>query len=132
MKDLAYQIIANFAENGSDIKLICDIEELSFPLKKSVSLGIILNELLTNSLKYACKNQETNWIEIFIEKKSSNGNEVLVFSYKDPGKEIENMNFNTATKSLGLKLIQMLCQQLKGKFTYTFQEGNIFLFQFPL
>jgi two-component sensor histidine kinase/ligand-binding sensor domain-containing protein len=132
LNDLAVQIISNFSKNSSEIDLICEIEPISFPLKKSVTLGIILNELITNSLKYACKTKETNRIEIKVKKVIEEENEILIFQYQDLGNEIKDMNSKIISATLGLRLIQMMTIQLKAKLTYSHNKENCFLFYISL
>ncbi|MFN8316926.1 MAG: histidine kinase dimerization/phosphoacceptor domain -containing protein [Chitinophagales bacterium] len=132
LQDLAVQIISNFSKNKSEIDLICEIEPISFPLKKSITLGIILNELITNSLKYACKTKETNWIEIKVKKVIEGENDVFIFQYRDLGNEIESLNNNSISTSLGLRLIQMMATQLKAKLNYAHTKENCFLFHISL
>ena len=92
------------------------------------SVGLIVNEILTNSLKYAFPDSRKGIISIAL--KNNNGNaEVEIF---DNGVgvsedfEIEN------SKGMGLQLVNMLTQQLDGKIVVKQENGTRFNLIFPL
>ncbi len=79
-------------------------------------IGLILNELITNSFKYAFKENTPGEITISIIE-ISEGRFCLI--YTDNGSGIpDNININKSN-SLGLELISILTEQLTGKMHYT-------------
>jgi len=91
---------------NADIKVNIDTN-IELPLKKAVYLGIIINELVTNSYKYAF-DKKSGEISIKLYKKG----EKYTLIVSDNGKGFDSELVNT---SLGLKLIKMLIiQQLEG------------------
>jgi two-component system, sensor histidine kinase PdtaS len=76
-------------------------------LKTLVPLGLMINELMTNSVKHAFKQNETNKIEISILKEN---NDYFSFSYKDSG----TWNNEKDQNGFGLDLIEMLVNQMEG------------------
>ncbi len=111
LKDLEYFF------NNPNIKIESDIN-LTLPLKEAVYIGIITNELITNSFKYAFKNQNKGTIKIKLYKQ--NGKKIL--EVLDDG-----IGFEESQKkdSLGLKLIYMLAKnQLRGKIIFDTQNGT--------
>jgi len=91
---------------GSNIHLETKINA-SLPLRKAVYIGIIINELVTNSYKYAFDTKE-GIISITLYKKK----QVYHLIISDNGK---GFIYTTENESLGLKLIQTLIkEQLKG------------------
>ncbi|MBL4654004.1 MAG: GAF domain-containing protein [Flavobacteriales bacterium] len=87
-----------------------DIEPLSFDIETSVPLGLILNELIANTLKHAFLDQ-IGAVEVGLKKK---GNDV-VFSIKDNG-----IGFDVMKKhdTLGIELIHTLTSQLDGRIDF--------------
>lgn len=82
--------------------------QITLDINKSLYLGIILNELFTNSFKYAFKEGEGN-IEISLKQKDGKYH----FEYKDDG---VGFSQETDQKTFGLKLIKNLVKdELKGK-----------------
>ena len=89
-------------------------------------LGLILNELITNSYKYAFKFNFNPKLTISILK--TNQNYKLV--YTDNGKGIpDNMDFENSG-TLGLELIKILSDQLQGNVSYEKTDLSTFTINF--
>ena len=112
-----------------DRKVLVNIEmpDKIFDIDTAVPLGLIINELLTNSYKYATEKNKISQISITLEDKG-NGDFILIFS--DNGKGIkEGVNFENAT-TLGLRLIKGLASQLGGKGSYSNINKSTFTITF--
>ena len=97
--------------NNPNIKITTEID-LNLKLKEAVYIGIIINELVTNSFKYAFDKGQKG--EITIKLYSQNGKNVL--EVMDNGKGFDK---NSKSDSLGLKLINILAKsQLNGKIIF--------------
>lgn len=90
-----------------------------------IPVGLILNELISNSYKYAFSEIKNALISIHMTIKDGNF-ELLV---KDNGKGF-NDNFNEDSNSLGLQLIKMLSEQLNGKCKFSNENGAKFELKF--
>jgi two-component sensor histidine kinase len=96
-----------------EIDVSCD-SDLYLGVEKTTPLGLIINELISNSVKHAFDDIQTSKIEISLVK---NGQE-YTFTYSDNGKGYVN-----ATESLGALLIKTLSEtQLKGIYTISSDE----------
>lgn len=95
---------------------ISSIIEVSLDLEKSIYLGIIINELVINSLKYAFSNNKGE-INIILKK---DGNKTI-FIYKDNGK---GFDYNQKKEeSFGLTFIESIIQnELKGSIKVESQD----------
>jgi two-component sensor histidine kinase len=99
------------------ISIHCD--EIMLSIDQSIPIGLIINELITNSIKYAFagdKNME-NTIDISIIQKDK----IISFNYIDNG--IGYNEKEISKTSIGLKLIKMLVQELQGNFTINAKNG---------
>ncbi|WP_439130993.1 histidine kinase dimerization/phosphoacceptor domain -containing protein [Polaribacter sp.] len=92
---------------------------------KKTILGLIINELITNSYKYAFTNTTKNVITISIYEKDNN----YLFSYKDNGQGFDYENLDK-TKSIGLNLIFRLVNQLGEEAEINTKEGVHISFSF--
>jgi len=112
MEEYIDSLLGDIEESMCDTHYNIEIEteiEASLPLRKSVYIGLIINELVTNSYKYAFENIEKGLIYISLFKK----NQEYILTIKDNGR---GFLYNEESKSLGLKLIQALVsEQLKGE-----------------
>ncbi len=109
LKDVGDFQIKSLYQSG--ISFECFSPAINLPVNVTVSLGFLLNELITNSIKHAFKGIELPVIKVSIEQKE-NGN--IVFEYRDNGAGLPE-NFNAdKLDSLGVLLIKISAQQLKG------------------
>ena len=111
VENLAKNILYSFVGHESNIKLNLDIEKVFLNLDPAISCGLIINELLSNSLKHAFPGNKKG--EITIALYADSGQIKLVVSDNGIGipREIDFKN----TESLGLQLVIILVQQLGGK-----------------
>ncbi|WP_154806491.1 sensor histidine kinase [Sulfurovum lithotrophicum] len=92
--------------------------DLALPLDTMVQLGLILNEMITNSLKYA-KNPQGLQIDISMTQTS----EGYLFNYKDNGIEYLDTDQMTQQKGLGMRLIELSTQQIEGRLEIYYMNG---------
>lgn len=88
-------------------------------IDRAIPIGLILNELLTNSLKYAFADQDKG--EIFLILKHTGGNVEL--EYRDTGVGFHLDGAQNKQSGLGLKLIDMLSMQLHAKLSFETENG---------
>ncbi|MCD6067446.1 MAG: hypothetical protein K0S33_2272 [Bacteroidetes bacterium] len=93
-------------------------EELHFEIDRMIPIGLILNEIISNSLKYAFPKKE-GVIRISLHKKENEfelqaGDNGIGF-----GDDFDYKN----SKSLGMQLIHMLSEQLAGKISVSNKKG---------
>jgi len=112
-----------------DIETSINIDSIVMHTKTLSPIGIILNELITNSMKYAFKDVEGPKIEISLTTNDLNN---AILTYADNGKGIpESIHFNQSS-GFGMQLIGMLIQQLRGKGEIIRNEKPMIRIKFPL
>jgi two-component sensor histidine kinase/PAS domain-containing protein len=124
--ELANIILSSMNDEGKAIEFKTNIQVEDLSINHGVPLGIIFNELITNSVKYGFKNQEDNIISISVKP---DGNNISVV-YEDNGIGIEDFE-NAATKSLGFTLIRSLMEQIDAEYTYATEANFKLSFHFP-
>ncbi len=113
--------------NTTDFKVIKQIDDFSLNPKKLFPLGIILNELFTNSIKYGMNKGGTTTIEISLTASNNN----ITLSIKDTGNGFpEDFNIETS-KGFGLMVVNILTKQLKGSFNHAYENGSRITITFP-
>ena len=104
-----------------------DLEDLQLDLNTSIPCGLIINELITNSFKYASAENKTLRIDI----KMHRHHQTVELEVRDNGKGLfENTQQNK--HSLGLELINSLCEQIDGTHQFTNDNGLVFNLSFNL
>jgi|GEM_PF-1894863 len=125
--DLVESIYSSLGINFRKIKLDIKVKGIKININKAIPCGLIINELVSNSLKYAFKDMEKGTITITFY----NNKENYVLSVKDNGIGIpKNINVNN-TNTLGLKLISTLNDQLEGNLNIISKNGTEVKITFP-
>lgn len=117
MNRLSGILLAMFS-SGQNVKVEIRAKKEILPLEVMIQLGIMVNELLTNSIKYAFK--EDGGV-IIIELSCHDGH--CVFVYSDDGIGVEEPDKLAGRKSLGIKLIHLTAKQLGGSVKISSPEG---------
>jgi PAS domain S-box-containing protein len=118
IKSLINDLMYSYDADSRNIKSVVDTDNFLFSIETVQPLGLIINEIISNSLKYAFKNRE-GIILVKLEKIGSN-NFKLTISDNGIGFP-ENIDFKN-TSSLGLQLVNELVKQLDG--TIELNRGN--------
>jgi two-component sensor histidine kinase len=112
----------------SKVKLAIDIPEIELGIDTAIPLGLLINETITNSLKYGIKDDSEGEIHIELKKEDEND---YVLTIGDNGIGISEAVDPKTTKSLGLKLIYNLARQLKGSITRDWsRKGTNYIIKF--
>lgn len=98
-----------------------------FDIDTSISLGLILNELITNSYKHALLNQQDLNLQIKVETLDK---AYFRMTYSDNGKAMDIPFEEAIKKGFGLRLASRLSKQLQGNFEYAYKDGNQFSVNF--
>ncbi|WGF92982.1 tetratricopeptide repeat-containing sensor histidine kinase [Aequorivita marisscotiae] len=107
------------------VKIECAMDHLNLDVDTAVPIGLIVNELLTNALKYAFPEGTQGKINISLSKQ----NEELFLKVSDNGIGKTKGSKPKGT-GFGTQLIQLLTQQLNGTITEENTQGTTVLFNF--
>jgi two-component sensor histidine kinase len=125
--DLIRDISCVFQKASQKINTKLMFPETRLDIDTAVPLGLILNELLTNSFKYAFGDGTEGSIRLEVQT-ASPGNYILFYSDSGPGMP---PGFDLKkSKSLGLRLIYRLSSQLGGHAEYRADKKNMFIIHF--
>ena len=112
----------------SRVKCIVDMDHLELDINVGIPCGLIINELVSNSLKYAFPDGRDGIIRVGINIRED-GNYVLYS--EDNGVGLSNeINFFNAP-SLGLQLVNALAKQIHGTIEMTHSQGTKVKITFP-
>lgn len=116
-----------FSQGTGKIKKELEIEDISLNMDKAIPCGLIINELVTNSVKHAFPDGEGT---VTIRLASKDGEIQLIVADDGIGFP-ENLDFKN-TDTLGLKLVNILVHQIEGEITLKRNRGTIFEIIFNL
>jgi len=125
---LTRNLFTTYGVSTARIKLNIDIKNVSLPLDNAIPCGLIINELVSNSLKHAFPTNKQGKIKIALHPINKNKWELIV---SDNGVGIpEDIDFRN-TESLGLHLVTILAEdQLRGEINLNRTEGTEFKIKF--
>jgi two-component sensor histidine kinase len=125
LEKLVYDILYTYGIKIGTIKVQLDIEDIDLNMDTAIPLGLIINELVTNTIKYAFPQNEGT---ITIKLKSLPENIEITIADNGIGlpKDIKLENPET----LGLQLVQTLTKQLDGKLKLNKDNGTEFKITF--
>ncbi len=125
LPSLVDEIVANFP-NSRSVKIEKKIDDFILDVKKLQPLGIIVNELLTNIMKYAFMGRSDGLITLSVALKDNRVSLII----QDNGNGMpESIDFEKST-GFGLKLVGMLIKQLKGSTQIRRQNGTKIILAF--
>ena len=109
------------------ITLCCEMEALELDVDMAIPIGLIVNELITNAMKYAFPDNRSGKIIITLKEVDA----LLHLTVKDDG--IGKMsNLRAEGTGFGTQLIELLTRQLDGKMKLIDTEGTMVYFEFQL
>ena len=128
VQELAEYLIRSIKGTSSNITLDIDIPDLKLNIDTAIPLGLLINEAVTNALKYGIVDESKG--EILIKLSKDEKNEYLLHIGDDGVGFPETVSYKT-TNSLGLKLIHNLVRQLQGSIKRDFsKKGTHYIVRF--
>ncbi|MBO6622775.1 MAG: sensor histidine kinase [Balneola sp.] len=127
IKELSEIILSSMNEENKSIDFKTDISVEQLSINQGVPLGIIFNELITNSVKYGFEKQDGNEITIIVRPRGKN----IEVVYSDNGIGIKDFE-TSSEKSLGFTLIKSLMQQIEAEYDYETESQFKLTFEFPV
>jgi PAS domain S-box-containing protein len=127
ISDMAGELVHTYSKDNR-VHINIETSDLFLNINSAIPCGLILNEVLTNALKYAYPGGEKGSIQIKFETRKDGRFELVV---QDNGigipAEIDFDNLNT----LGFRLIMKLAEQLKGNIEIERENGTALHLIFP-
>jgi two-component sensor histidine kinase len=108
------------ADTGSRIGFEKTIEDIHLAVTQAVPLGLIMNEAITNAIKYAYASEECGIIRIVLKRMSQ---EQVMLAIEDNGRGLQNDFDLGKVHSLGMSLMKGLSKQINGIFEITNNKG---------
>lgn len=113
-------------DDSKEIEIHLDLPDIQLHINQSVPIGLLFNELLTNTYKYAFTDRESGNITISMKRQGDR----ISCIYSDDGVGVqEHTNFENSTH-LGLMLIKLQLQQLESEYYLETENGYKLEFSF--
>lgn len=127
VQSLSGNIARTYANQQQKVQFDFKIDDAYLPIDTAIPCGLIINELISNSFKYAFKGRDKGSIGIYFDKLENDKHQLTVC---DDGMGISDSLDITKTRSLGMKIIHKLVKQLDGELETDFNKGTKFIITF--
>lgn len=128
VQELSEYLIRSIKGLDSKVQLKIDIPEIKLGIDTAIPLGLLINEAVTNALKYGFADDQEGEIYIALKKEIDKH---YVLNIGDNGVGFPDTISYKNSKSLGLKLIHNLTRQLKGSIQKdTSKKGTNYIIRF--
>jgi PAS domain S-box-containing protein len=124
---LVQNLVYSYEMQNSNIKLNTEVDNIMLNLDQSIPCGLIVNELISNALKYAFKGRKRG--EINVEVKQGKDDYISI-TVADNGVGLPEKFDYKNTDSLGLQLVVTLTEQLSGNIKLFRKKGTKFTIAF--
>ena len=123
---LIEDIINSYNINTNKIKTTLELGNYNLGIETAIPVGLIINELVSNSLKHAFNGYDKGEIKIILEKNM----DTYTLTVKDNGIGLPDGFNYEETSSLGILLINSLVNQIEGKMTVKVNGGTMVIIEF--
>jgi PAS domain S-box-containing protein len=127
IEDLSQSLFEFYEVDSTQISLEIDGKDVFLDIDTSVPCGLIINELVSNSLKHAFPDDRKGNVQITLHPIN---NEVFELAISDNGIGTREGLDIKNTKSLGLKLVDVLVRQINGNIKCNRTRGTEFIIKF--
>lgn len=126
--ELVQYLIHTYDFKRRNTDLIIQGKEIQLDVDKAIPLGLIVNEIVTNALKYAYIESEVPRLIITLSEPRP---DELMLEVSDNGAGMKDTSHLESRQSFGLKMVKTLAKELKGKCEFHFQNGTTFILTIP-
>ncbi|UCH93563.1 MAG: PAS domain S-box protein [Candidatus Aminicenantes bacterium] len=129
IQSLIMHLFKSYLLEPGKVRLKMEVKEILLNLDTAIHLGLIINELVSNSLKYAFPGKRKGTIEVYLDK--INGEEdknILIIS--DNGVGISESVDLQCDSHLGMRIIHSLVKKLRGDIDIDGKDGATFTIKF--
>jgi len=127
LQKLVPRLVSAFC-GGRRIGCTVDVQDVSLIIDQAIPFGLILNELVTNSVKHAFNDRDSGEINVFVRRVDGS----IQADVTDDGVGLPAGFDIEGTNTLGMQLIVQLARQLRGELQVGTGAGTSFTLVFPL
>ena len=126
LSNLTNDLISTYQVQEDKIELKLDLQEVAIALDQAIPCGLMINEIITNALKYAFPNNMKGTVLISMREEK----EIVTLCVEDNGIGLPKGFNYLESETLGLQLVATLVEQLEGTLILESDKGTKFLITF--
>ncbi|MFN0031335.1 MAG: PAS domain S-box protein [Flavobacteriales bacterium] len=128
IRTIVSSLVQSYSNNGTRVELLQEFDEVYLGIDQSIPCGLVVNELVSNAMKYAWHGRDKGKLNILLRQKPNNRIEITI---ADDGVGLPPSFHYAKTGSLGIQLVYTLVEQLDAKLDVkTNSKGTTFKMAF--
>lgn len=127
-QSLVSEVVSSYGIDQTRIRIEFDVEPIHIELDRAIPCGLILNELLSNALKYAFPGGRAGVISISLRQREGR----IRLAVEDTGVGLPETRSPRKRQSLGLGIVDTLSKQLRADLEIASGQGARFVLQFAV
>jgi two-component sensor histidine kinase len=128
VQELVEYLIHSYGFDERKLQFILQSETIQLDVDKAIPLGLIINEVVSNALKYAYADHMNPTLNIEMTVADPNELKLVI---KDNGPGISEASRYESPQSFGLKMVNTLAKEMKGRATTHPDNGTTFTLHIP-
>ena len=128
-RELLAELLTSYQVSAGRIRPVFNVFPMKLSIDRAVPCGLIMNELISNSLKHAFPGDRDGEIRVSFMPVGAEHCQILV---EDTGVGIPEGFSIEDSDSLGLRIVDILVKQLNGTCSVSSKDGTQFLMRFPI
>jgi len=120
-------MLSEVYQPASGMALKVEIEHIALDIDRAIACGLILNELVSNAFKHAFTQARRGHLRVALHATESE----VTMEVEDDGPGFDSALIDELPSTLGLQLVRLLTEQLRGTLTVTTERGVLFSIRFP-
>jgi two-component system sensor kinase len=121
-RNLAASMFCSYGVNSAQIELRMEVEDISVPFDTAMPCGLIMHELLSNALRHAFPAGQKGRVWLILRAQPGGQIELTVC---DDGRGFSESAASAGTRSLGLRLVDLLAEQIDAAVERSSQAGTL-------
>jgi two-component sensor histidine kinase len=126
IRHLCEGLMAAYGHSYHNFNLQIDVPQIYLNVDSAIPIGLIINELVTNSFKYAYKKGQKPLLKVTLSMENE-----LILSVSDNGTTFKKEDWERPSMSFGKQLIHSLTRQINGQLSLNTDLGTHFSIRFP-
>ncbi len=120
IEKLTKSLVESYSIQNTEVKIHTDVDQIKLDVDTIIPIGLILNELISNALKYAFEEGKEGTIYVSLKKKDND----ITLKVSDDGQGLPKTFSIENSKSLGYRLIRAFAEKLKATLTIEYPPAG--------
>jgi PAS domain S-box-containing protein len=126
IKTIASNLIQSYRTAATRVDFVADMQSVGLNLDQAIPCGLIINELVSNALKYAFKGRKKGTLTVILREE----NDEVILAVKDDGVGLPKDFAFEKNNSLGIQLVYALLEQIDATMQVDQSNGTEFFMRF--